>query len=56
MPEVNWSKKASKQLDRLPQRDADNVEDVVEELAKWPDIPHLTVEKLTDGVVSENGK
>lgn len=48
MPEVNWSKKASKQLDRLPQRDADNVEDVVEELAKWPDIPHLTVEKLTD--------
>lgn len=46
--DIYWLKKASKQLDKLPQKDGNAIEDAVEELAKWPNIPHLTVEKLTD--------
>ncbi|MEN4803100.1 hypothetical protein [Pantoea agglomerans] len=48
MPEINWTKKALKQLYGLPQKEGNAIEDAVEALAKWPDIPHLKVEKLTD--------
>lgn len=48
MPEINWTKKASKQLSALPKKEGDAIEDAVEELAKWPEIPHLKVEKLND--------
>ncbi|MGK3144070.1 type II toxin-antitoxin system RelE family toxin [Pantoea sp. C2G6] len=48
MPEINWSKKASKQLFRLPQKEGDAIEESVEALADWPNIAHLKVEKLTD--------
>lgn len=32
----------------LPQKEGNAIEDAVEAQAKWPDIPHLKVEKLTD--------
>ncbi|WP_241576595.1 type II toxin-antitoxin system RelE family toxin [Rosenbergiella collisarenosi] len=48
MPEINWTKKASKQIAKIADNDSNAIEDAVEELAKWPNIPHLKVEKLTD--------
>ena len=48
MPEIVWTGKATKQLLKLPTADGDAIEEGVEELQKWPNIPHLNVKKLTD--------
>lgn len=44
MPEINWTKKALKQLYGLPQKEGNAIEEAVEALSAWPDIPHLKIE------------
>lgn len=48
MPELEWKKKAIKQLDKLPDDVACDIEEKVSGLKNWPDIRQLIVEKLTD--------
>lgn len=48
MPEISWKAHAVKQLSKIPAKQSDGIREKVNELAKWPDIPHLKVGKLTD--------
>lgn len=53
MLQLEWQKKARKQLKNIPAHYVKAIVEKVEELAKWPDIKHLDTLELTD---AKNGE
>lgn len=48
MPELEWKRKAEKQLSLIPEPYRTRIRNTVKELRKWPDVENLEIEKLTD--------
>ncbi|MDU5837896.1 MAG: hypothetical protein E7J63_21650 [Pantoea sp.] len=48
MPELEWKRKAEKQLSQIPEPYRTRIRNTVKELRKWPDVENLEIEKLTD--------
>lgn len=48
MPELEWKRKADKQLSQIPEPYRSMIRDRIRELRNWPDVEHLVIEKLTD--------
>ena len=48
MPELEWKRKAEKQLSQIPEPYQSTIREKVRELRKWPDVERLEIEKLTD--------
>ncbi|EJD6546919.1 type II toxin-antitoxin system RelE family toxin [Klebsiella pneumoniae] len=48
MPELEWTRKAEKQLSQIPEPYRSTIRNTVKELRKWPDVENLEIGKLTD--------
>ena len=48
MPELEWKRKAEKQLSQIPEPYRTRIRNTVKELRKWPDVENLEIEKLTE--------